>query len=111
MGVFVYVGNLGSVITEAMLQDAFRKAGTVRSALVMRSARNDRSRGFGFVEFDSQEEADAAMREMNGLELEGRLLRVAAVRERDRGARTQGLQSYGGFGGARRSTGARRKRR
>ena len=115
MGIFVYVGNLGSATTEEMVRTAFVKGGNpIRSVVILRSPHNDRSRGFGFVELESQAEADAAALAMNGVELEGRPLRVGAVRERAPVRRGEGFQSYSGLGGRlggpRRPGGAKRKR-
>lgn len=115
MGVFVYVGNLGSATTEDMVRSAFVKGGSpIRSVVILRSPHNDRSRGFGFVELATQEEADAATNALNGTELEGRPLRVGAARERIPVRRGEGFQSYSGLGsrlgGPRRSGGPKRKR-
>lgn len=121
MGIYVYVGNLGTSTTESMVRDAFTTAGSpVMSVVILRSPQNDRSRGFGFVELGTQDEADAATRTMNGVELEGKPLKVGPARERVP-TRAQGssFQSYSGlggrtFGGPRRPGGggaAKRKRR
>lgn len=109
MSIFVYVGNLGTATSESMVKAAFAAAGsTVKSVVILRSPQNDRSRGFGFVELGSQEEAEAATRTMNGVEIEGRPIKVGQARERvpARGPGTS-FQSYSGLGG-RTSSGPRR---
>ena len=101
-----------------MVREAFSAAGSrAKSVVILRSPRNDRSRGFGFVELESEEEALAATRTMNGVEIEGRPMKVGPSRERvpDRSLGT-GFQSYSGFGGRgtggpRRPSGAKRKHR
>lgn len=121
MGIYIYVGNLGTATTENMVRVAFTAAGReVKSVVILRSPQNDRSRGFGFVELGSEEEAIAATQAMNGVEIEGKPIKVGPARERV-SARAQGstFQSYSGlggrtFGGPRRpggSGGAKRKRR
>jgi RNA recognition motif-containing protein len=118
MGIYVYVGNLGALTTEKMVREAFTTGGSrIKSVVILRSPQNDRSRGFGFVEVDSEDEAQAAARTMNGVEIEGRPIKVGPARERapDRSERTS-FQSYSGLGGRgtggpRRPGGAKRKRR
>ena len=118
MGIYVYVGNLDLSTTEDVLRAAFVAAGSpVKSVVILRSPQNDRSRGFGFVELGSEEEALAVTRTMNGVEVGGRPIKVSASRERPpvRGPGTT-FQSYSGLGGRgpggpRRSTGTKRKHR
>jgi RNA recognition motif-containing protein len=119
MGTFVYVGNLDLSTTEDMVRAAFTSTGSpVRSVVILRSPQNGRSRGFGFVELGSEDEAMAAQRAMNGVEIAGRPIKVSPARERAP-TRTQGtsFQSYSGLGrspgGPRRpgGGGARNKRR
>jgi RNA recognition motif-containing protein len=117
MGIYLYVGNLGALTTESMVRDAFTAAGSrTKSVVILRSPQNDRSRGFGFVELDSEDEAQAATRTMNGVEIEGKPIKVGPARERiDRSQRTS-FQSYSGLGGRgtggpRKPAGAKRKRR
>ena len=117
MGIYVYVGNLGSTTTESMVRVAFAAGGSpVKSVVILRSPQNDRSRGFGFVELGSEDEAAAATLAMNGVELEGKPLKVGPARERAP-ARTHGssFQSYSGlggrtYGGPRRSGGAAKRK-
>jgi len=114
MGTFVYVGNLGATTTESMVRDAFATAGTkIKSIVILRNPQNDRSRGFGFVEVGSDDEATAAAATMNGVEIAGQPLKVGPARERAP-LRTGNFQSFSGLGGRtggpRRSGGAKRKR-
>ena len=116
MGIYLYVGNLGAQTTESMVRLAFADAGcAVKSVAIMRSPQNDRPRGFGFVELETEDEAAAATSKMNGVEIEGRPIKVGAARERapDRSLRTS-FQSYSGLGGQgrpRKPGGAKRKHR
>ena len=83
MATHVYVGNLGSSITEDTLRTAFSASGgVVKSVVVMRNPRTGRSRGFGFVEMSSDTEAAAAIQSMNGVLVEGQTLKVNEARER-----------------------------
>jgi RNA recognition motif-containing protein len=117
MTVSLYVGNLASTTAEDTIRSAFTSAGfTVKKVLVMRSPQNDRSRGFGFVEFETLDEAEAAIRTMTAAAIDGRPLKLGMARERPP-SRTDGrsFQSYSGLGGGtgprRPSGGARRKTR
>jgi RNA recognition motif-containing protein len=89
----LYVGGLPYSITDQQLEELFTTHGTVESAKVITDKFTDRSRGFGFVEMSSQQEAEAAIAALNGTELEGRTLTVniAKAREdRPRGGRSGG---------------------
>jgi RNA recognition motif-containing protein len=118
MSIYLYVGNLAASTTESMVQAAFAAAGSqTKSVVILRSPQNDRSRGFGFVELQSEDEALAATRTMNGVEIAGRPIKVGPARERapDRSQRTS-FQSYSGLGGRgtggpRRPSGGKRKQR
>ncbi|MBN1884728.1 MAG: RNA-binding protein [Candidatus Krumholzibacteriota bacterium] len=82
----IYVGNLPFNTTDDQLGDVFRPYGSVSSARVIRDRMTDRSRGFGFVEMDNDDEAEKAIAETNGKEMDGRQLRVSEARPRnDRG--------------------------
>lgn len=113
MEVDVYVGNLASEVTEDALRAAFSKAGhTVTRVSILMSSQGDRSRGFGFVRLGSEELASAAITGMNGVELSGKKLKVAPMKEAVRPmGRASGrrLDEDGGYssGGPRRS-GSRR---
>ena len=82
----LYVGNLSYGMTDSDLQNLFEPHGTVRSSQVIVDRDTSRSKGFGFVEMDSNEAADAAIAALNGQENNGRALTVNEARPReDRG--------------------------
>ncbi|UCG17825.1 MAG: RNA-binding protein [Phycisphaerales bacterium] len=84
----MYVGNLSFDTTEEGLEAAFAAYGTVRSVSIIQDRQTGRSRGFAFVEMDSDPEADAAISGLNGTELDSRTLTVNEARPRtDRGGR------------------------
>jgi cold-inducible RNA-binding protein len=76
----LYVGNLPYSVDDAQLGEMFSEFGTVESAVAITDRQTGRSKGFGFVEFSDDKEAEAAMADMNGKELEGRALKVAEAR-------------------------------
>jgi len=82
----LYVGNLAFGMTDSDLQNLFGTHGTVRSAHVIMDRDTGRSKGFGFVEMESGEQAQAAIKAMNGQDSNGRALTVNEARPReDRG--------------------------
>lgn len=76
MGSKLYVGGLPYSATEPQLQDLFAQHGTVESARVITDKFTGQSRGFGFVEMSTSEEASAAITAVNGTQMEGRTLTV-----------------------------------
>lgn len=89
----LYVGGLPYSITDDKLRDLLAPHGTVESASVVMDKMTDRSRGFGFVEMGTQEQAEKAISALNGTQVEGRTLTVNLAKPReDRG---------GGGGGSR----------
>lgn len=76
----LYVGNLPYSVDDAQLAEMFSEFGTVESAVAITDRQTGRSKGFGFVEFSDEKEAQAAMADMNGKEIEGRALKVAEAR-------------------------------
>ena len=108
MGNKLYVGNLSYNVRDDDLQQAFAQYGTVSSAKVMMDRDTGRSKGFGFVEMDSAEAAQAAIKALNGQDNNGRALTVNEARPREeRGGGSRG--GYGGGGGGRDSGGGRRQ--
>jgi cold-inducible RNA-binding protein len=99
VGKKLYVGNLTYNITETDLQELFSHYGTVQSAQVIVDRETNRSKGFGFVEMDSDAEAQAAIQGLNEHEYDGRRLTVNEAKPRE--ARGGG----GGYGGGGRSGG------
>jgi RNA recognition motif-containing protein len=95
MGRKLYVGNLAYGTSEAGLESLFAEAGGVESVRVMRDMATGRSRGFGFVEMDSDEAAQAAVTRFHETELDGRRLTVNEARPMTAG----GGQRPGGGGG------------
>jgi len=83
MGTRLYVGNLSYTTTEERLGDLFAEAGTVKSAAIITERDTGRSRGFGFVEMSTEEEAQQAIKLMHGRELDGRVLVVNEARPRE----------------------------
>ncbi|MBA7678874.1 hypothetical protein ES703_87152 [subsurface metagenome] len=92
----IYVGNLAREVTEDDLRQAFEAFGQVSTATIIKDRFSGESRGFGFVEIPSKNEAQTAITEMNGKELKGRAINVNEARPKtDRG----GGRGRGGFGG------------
>lgn len=78
----LFVGGLPFTTTDDELQAAFADFGTVASAKVITDRETGRSRGFGFVEFESDDEGKAAIDGLDGKELGGRTIHVSQARER-----------------------------
>jgi RNA recognition motif-containing protein len=96
MGRKLYVGNLSYSVSSSELQQLFSQFGTVTSAQVISDRETGKSKGFGFVEMGSDDEAQAAIAAMNGQQHGGRPLTVNEAKPReDRG----GGGGYGGGGG------------
>ena len=111
MSTKLYVGNLDFGTSNQDLSDLFAEMGTVESANVVEDRETGRSRGFGFVEMASKEEADNAISQLDGKEVNGRNLKVNEAKPReDRGGRGGGgggggRGGYGGGGGGNRGGG------
>jgi RNA recognition motif-containing protein len=110
----LYVGNLPYNTVDADLQSLFSQAGTVKSAQVIKDRQSGRSKGFGFVEMSSPEEAQSAITMFHGKDYSGRPLTVNIARPReDRpggGGGGGGGYRSGNSSGARRSGGDRDRR-
>lgn len=76
----LYVGNIAYSTTEDGLRDAFEPFGTIRSVTIITDRETGRSKGFGFVEMSSPEEAQAAISAMNGTQLDQRTIKVDMAR-------------------------------
>lgn len=83
MATNLFVGSLAYSVTDDQLRDFFAAAGTVTSAKVITDRDSGRSRGYGFVEMGSDEDAKKAIDELNGKELEGRPIAVSEARPRE----------------------------
>ncbi len=107
MGRKLYVGNLSYDVDSSALQDMFTPHGTVESAEIISDRETGRSKGFGFVQMGSDQEAQAAIAAMNGQENGGRALTVNEAKPREDRPRTGGGGGggYGGGGGGRSSGG------
>lgn len=101
MHVKLFVGNLPWSVNDAELENLFSPHGEVQSARVISDRDTGRSRGFGFVELETNDVA-AVIQAVNGLEVDGRQLRVNEAEEKERGG--------GGYGGGRRDNRGPRNR-
>jgi cold-inducible RNA-binding protein len=93
----LYIGNLGSGVTDSDLSKMFEPHGTVESAQVIIDRQTGRSKGFGFVEMKTAQEAEAAIAALNGQDLSGRALTVNEAKPRTEGRRS-GSGGRGGYG-------------
>jgi cold-inducible RNA-binding protein len=98
MGKKLYIGNLTYGVTDSSLQQLFAAHGTVQSAQVIMDRDTGRSKGFGFVEMASDQEAQAAIAALNGKDVEGRALSVNEARPKTEGG-GRGGSGGGGRGG------------
>jgi RNA recognition motif-containing protein len=98
MGRKLYVGNLSYSVRDSDLEDLFAAHGTVDSAQVIMDRDTGRSKGFGFVEMSSDQEAQAAISALNGKDLDGRNLTVNEARPKEEGG-GRGKGGGGGYGG------------
>jgi RNA recognition motif-containing protein len=108
MGNKLYVGGLPYSVTEGRLQEIFEAHGTVQSARVISDKFTGQSRGFGFVEMASNDEAQKAIESLNGTQLDGRTLVVNEARPQER--REGGGGGGGGDRGGNRGGGGGRNR-
>src|SRR5947209_5189024 len=101
MGKKLYVGNLGYGVTDGDLTKMFEPHGTVESAQVIMDRDTGRSKGFGFVEMKTDQEAQAAIAALNGQDSGGRALTVNEARPKTEGGRGGSGGGRGGYGGGR----------
>ena len=104
MSTKLYVGNLSFNTSNEDLQELFGQAGTVESANIVEDRETGRSRGFGFIEMSSKEEAQTAIEQLNGKEVDGRSLTVNEAKPREErsgggGGNRGGGGGRGGYGG------------
>ncbi|MCH7568682.1 MAG: RNA-binding protein [Nanoarchaeota archaeon] len=83
MGNKIYVGNLAFSVTNDKLKELFSKFGEISEATVITDRFSGRSKGFGFVTFNNDEDAKKAVDEMNEKEFEGRAIKVSEARARE----------------------------
>ncbi len=99
MGKKLYVGNLAYSVNDSVLEQLFEAHGTVQSVQVILDRDTGRSKGFGFVEMGSDQEAQAAIAALNGKNVDGRNLTVNEARPREDRGGGGGRGGYGGGGG------------
>ena len=100
MGKKLYVGNLSYNVDSSQLQELFGQHGAVQSAEVIADRETGRSKGFGFVEMGTDQEAQAAIAALNGQQFEGRALTVNEAKPKEnRGGGGFGGGGRGGYGG------------
>ncbi len=108
----LFVGNLSFNTTEDELKELFAQAGTVQSVTIIKDKFTNNSKGFGFIEMSSNDEAEKAIAQLNGKDLNGRNLSVAEARppreHRPGGGGSRG-GGYGGGGYGRGGGGGRRR--
>ena len=84
MGNKLFIGNLSWNVDDEMLRETFSAIGTVEEAVVIKDRIKNRSKGFGFVTMSTEEEAQNAISELNGKEVDGRAINVSEAREERR---------------------------
>ncbi len=94
----LFVGNLSFEMTDFELEDLFKEYGEIASAKVIVDRRTGRSRGFGFVEMNTEDSAAQAVEALNGVEVKGRPINVSFARKQEEGERSGG-RGFGGDGG------------
>lgn len=99
MGKKLYVGNLPYSTNDARLQEHFSQVGKVESAKVITDRDSGRSKGFGFVEMSTDEEAKAAVEKLNNQVLDGRPINVSEARPQAPREGGGGGRGFGGGGG------------
>jgi cold-inducible RNA-binding protein len=87
MGNKLFVGGVSWNTTDEGLREAFEKFGEVTDAVIITDRETGRSRGFGFVTFQNNDDAEKAVKSMDGTELDGRTIRVNEAKERERRSR------------------------
>src|SRR5438309_11482927 len=95
----LFVGGLSFSTTTARLEEAFAACGNVESASVVTARDTGRSRGFGFVEMTTNEEAEQAISKLNGTSLDGRTIQVEKAKSPGAGGGGGGRGGFGGRGG------------
>ena len=101
MGSKLYVGNLSYNVSSSDLEQLFSQHGSVQSAEVIADRDTGRSKGFGFVQMGTDEEAQAAIAALNGQDHDGRALTVNEAKPKEDRPRGGGGGGYGGGGGGR----------
>lgn len=109
----LYVGNLAYSALETDLQTLFAQAGAVKSVALIKDRETGRSKGFAFVEMETQQDMDNAISMFNGKEFQGRTLSVSVARPREErgggGGFRGGNRREGSGGGRNRNSGGERR--
>ena len=103
----LYVGNLTVNVTEEALRDNFSNAGKVASVTIIKDKYTRQSKGFGFVEMESEEGAIKAIEMFNGGNLDGNTITVNEAKPKREGGQRRDSGRGGGFGGGYRGSGRR----
>ena len=103
----LYVGNISFNTTTQDLETMFGESGTVESTNIIEDRETGRSRGFGFVEMSSKEEAENAIAALNGKEIDGRELKVNEAKPREDRSGSGSNNRGGGYGGGNRGGSSR----
>ena len=111
MAMKLYVGGLAYSVTDQELNDFFATEGKVTSAVVIKDRDSGQSKGFGFVEFEDDEEAKNAINTLNGKEINGRAIVVNEARPQEDRRSGGGGRSFGNSGGGNRRFGDNNNRR
>ena len=98
MGRKLYVGNLPYSATEASLREAFSASGTVDTVSLITDRDSGQSKGFGFIEMSTDQEAQAATQAMNGVALDGRQIKVSEAKPKASGGGDNRRDNAGGYG-------------
>ena len=106
----IYVGNLSYSTTETDLQTLFAQAGAVKSVALIKDRESGRSKGFAFIEMETQEGMDQAINMFNGKDFQSRALSVSIARPREDRGGGGFRRDRGGFGGNRGGGGRNRSR-
>lgn len=109
MAIKLFVGSLSYNVTSDQLKDVFAEVGTVESAVVIVDRYSNQSKGFGFVEMSTDEEAKKAIADLNGKEVDGRPIVVNEARPQENRERRPG--GGGGYGGGNSHGGGDRQNR
>jgi RNA recognition motif-containing protein len=92
----LYVGNLSYQVEESELKNVFSECGNVASVKIITDRDTGRSKGFGFVEMENSDEANACIDQLNGKEVDGRPIKVNAAMEKERPSGGRGGYNRGG---------------
>ena len=95
----IYVGNLSYGVSDDNLREVFEAFGAVSSAKVITDKYSGRSKGFGFVEMDNDAEANAAIEQLDGAEIDGRQVKVNEARPKEDNRGGGGYRGGGNRGG------------